>query len=49
MFDFTKIQNLDVPDKEALRRKLDVSLSVCPDSGEILKERKKNEKKRNTI
>ena len=44
MFDFTKIQNLDVPDKEALRRKLDVSLSVCPDSGEILKERKKTKK-----
>lgn len=41
MFDYIKIQNLDVQDTEALRRKLDVSLSVCPDSGEILKERKK--------
>ena len=43
MFDGIKIQNLDVQDKEALRRKLGVSLSVCPNTGEVLTERKETE------
>lgn len=45
MFDYIKIQNLVVPDTESLRRELDISLAVCPDSGELLKERKETEVK----